>query len=341
MPAGVVAIILLVNGLQIGLPQPAFVQDGSAWVPARAVLAAAGYEVQWQQEGNCVLLSGAEPPATIHLQRAELVIGDRSERFSPPPRRVQGTLYLPAAFFRLLGFEVQWKSETKTLRLSRRPQEPSAVTIGELKAEPLAYIGQRVRLGCEYAESPGPGQRQFLVQDPEGEIRCVLPASGAGASPGEAIRGAGGVRIDVTGAVRLSKSASIYIDILELNRATGVAALSCGLNTDRATYHRAQPVLVEFAACNQTREALGLGADVIARLSIKHEAGPEVWQQELALPASMEPGETELVSFRWEPGPEVEPGGYVLELESDTELWAHQVCFRIEQGVKREGMPER
>ncbi len=86
---------------------------------------------------------------------------------------------------------------------------------------------------------------------------------------------------------------------------------------------------------------MGLEGEVKARLKIKDEAGREVWQQELRLPASIESGETELVSFRWEPGPEVEPGGYVLQLESDTELWAHQVCFRIEQGVKREGMPER
>ncbi len=341
MPAGAVAIILLVNGLQIGLPQPAFVQDGAAWIPGRAVLAAAGYEVQWQQEGNCVLLAGAEPPATIYLDRSEVVIGDRSERLRPPPRRVKGTLYLPVALFRLLGFEVEWEPEAKALRLSKWEQARGVVTIGELKADPPAYIGRRVRLGCEYVTLPGPGQRECLVQDREEMLRCVLPASGAGPSPGEAIRGAIGGRIDVMGEVRLFKSASMYIDILELHPTSGIAALSCGLNTDRASYPRGQVVLVEFSACNQTREAIGLGADVTAHLSIRDDAGGEVWQQELALPASMEPGETELASFRWEPGADVKPGRYVLGLESDMELWAHQACLRIEGSELRGGVPGR
>ena len=101
-------------------------------------------------------------------------------------------------------------------------------------------------------------------------------------------------------------------------------------------------MLVDFSACNQTRDAIGLGADVRARLTIRNDAGGEVWQQELALPASMEPEETELASFRWEPGADVKPGRYVLGLESDMELWAHQACFRIERSeLREEGVPER
>jgi hypothetical protein len=341
MVAGAVAIVLLVNGLQIGLPQPAFVQDGSAWVPARAVLTAAGYEVRWEQEGNYILLLGADPPATIYLERSEVLIGELSERLTPPPRRVNGTFYLPATFFRLLAFEVQWEPEAKTLRLRKHAQKPRAVTISELIDEPLAYLGQRVQLACEYVELPGPGKRDCLVQDRKQTIRCILPASGPGASPGETIRGAIGVRINVIGRVKLSKFGSIYLDILELHQANGGAALSCVLNTDRARYRRDQTVLVEFAAYNQTRQAIKLGEPVTASLSIKDDSGGEVWRQGLVLPPSIVPGETELLSFRWESETDIKSGGYVLALESDMELWAHQVCFRIDEDVKRKDMPPR
>jgi len=105
LPMGALAVALLLNGVQIVLPAPAFVDQGRTWAPARAVFERLGHKVQWnaavqsmaiQLPGHAVVLQpGAAPILDGHPLRTDLAA-----------RMVGGTIYLPLLSRLQLGLRV-------------------------------------------------------------------------------------------------------------------------------------------------------------------------------------------------------------------------------------------
>ncbi len=354
MLAGAVAVILLLNGLQIGLPQPAFVQDGRAWVPARAVLAAAGYRVQYLADRNCMVVSGHGPTATIYLNSRQVTLGQENRTLDGLPRHINGTLYLPAGFFPLIGMAMQWDAETKSLHLHTQRRAPVNVTIRQLKDEPFRYLGCCVQVLGEYAGPPPAGRSDWRLRGRYQLISCVFgEIEPVAALPQPPLALPCGYRLEVVGKVGMSRDAALYLDILEIQQPPGLAALTCILSTARATYRPGEQVLIEVELSNHTDHPIELGSAVSAQLTIakrsnlQYRAGQassptaQLWEQPLALPDAIQPGDTQVLTYRWAPDKEVEAGDCLLDLYTNTELWAHQWCFTIQDTLSAEGAQQR
>jgi len=340
MPATAAAVILLLNGLQIALPRPAFIQDGRAWVPARAVLQAAGYQVQLAADGTTLDLQRPGQAATVHLHTGRIVVGRDTKTLEPPPRNIQGALYLPAAIFPIIGMKMQWDAEAKALRLNTAQEVPTPVTIRELKDDPFRYLGRTVKLAAECTGTPHrTGSRQvcagrWLVRGKYDAISCELVQGQSASTLPPALPH--GYRLDIVATVRMYKDASLYLDIIELHEATGIGALTITITTDRAVYRQGEPLLVEVELANLTERPLQLAASGTPHLSISNRNNEQFWSQIIWFPATMQAAETQVLAFSWRPPPDIPPGDYVLDLYTNTEQWAHQWCFTI-QGAYRPG----
>jgi len=368
MPAGAVAVILLLNGLQIGLPQPAFVQDGRAWLPARAVLTAAGYGVQYLADRNCMVVSGQGPTATIYLNSRQVTLGQENRTLAAAPRQINGTLHVPAGFFPLIGMALQWDAETKSLHLRTQQRTPVNVTIRQLKADPFRYLGRCVEVLGEYAGAPPAGRSDWRLRGRYELISCMFgEISPVAALPQPPLALPCGYRLEVVGKVCMSKDAALRLDILEIQQPPGLAALTCILSTARATYRPGEQVLIEVELSNHTDHPIELGSSVSAQLTIakrsnlQYRAGIEgyplqrsepgvgrasrptaqLWEEPLVLPDAIQPVDTQVLTYRWVPDKQAEPGDYLLELYTNTELWAHQWCFTIQDTLPAEGAEQR
>ncbi len=341
MPAGAVAVILLLNGLQIGLPQPAFVAQGRAWVPARSVLVAADCRVEYLAERNCLVVSGHGPTATIRLDSGQVSLGEQSRTLDDPPRQLNGTLYLPAGFFKLIGMGMQWDAESKSLRLQTRRRFPVSVTVRQLKDDPFQYLGRCVRVLGEYAGPPPAGQSDWRLRDRYELMPCVFGETGAAAAAPRLPLGLPcGYRVEVVAIVRMSKAATLYLDLLQIQQPAGLAGLSCVVSTARAGYRPGEPVLIEVELSNHTEHGIELPPTAKVYLSLADSDNRQLWQQALAVPEAVAAGATRFLRYRWAPDRQVATGRYLLELHSNTELWAYQWCFRIEEQASGEGAEE-
>ena len=95
------ALVLMINGVQVELPAPAYLIGDYAFVPARAVFEKLGRQVHWDGAAQTLTVS-AEGCAgyVLTVGRSEAVLAggllDRSPLVLPaPPRIIGDLLYVP------------------------------------------------------------------------------------------------------------------------------------------------------------------------------------------------------------------------------------------------------
>lgn len=335
MPAGAVVVVLLLNGLQIALPGPAFLDDGRVWVPVRAVLEAAGFQVSWDADRELLTAEKTGWAARIDMARARVEAAGQTHAMDAPPRRVDGALLVPAGTLRNLLFGVDWESDRRTLRLVTARFGGAGLQIRRLLDRPLEYLGNQVTVAGECggpAESAGrsPDVVAWVLRDAYASITCHSPVVNGeiGWNPRY------GLRVEVSGRLGMAADGAVHIEVTSVKELSGAAGVACELATDRAAYGPDVAVIVELYVSNPTAEVIDLGAARRAGLSVVDTGNRVLWEQWVSLPQALQPGEEVEYAFVWEPPDErgTGPDGArecVLEMQSSADLWAVRRWFRI------------
>ncbi|MHB8996512.1 MAG: copper amine oxidase N-terminal domain-containing protein [Armatimonadota bacterium] len=255
LPLGAIAVAVLLNGAQILLPAPAFVEQGRAWAPARAILQRLGHKVTWEpaQQAMIVQIEGRNVVFVVGTGPA---IDGQALSTELPPRRVAGTVYLPLQALRALGLRVMWDSAAKQVLLTAPLALPTP-TLAAILADPLTWADQEVTLTGEYlgwdAESfcyatrngPPVSSGDWVLHNEDGAIYC-RPGSPTPPRPHTASLAqvtsplpaftpyaALGQRLSVTGVIKLTRQAVPYLQFSQVGRPPGIPGLTCRLVLDR------------------------------------------------------------------------------------------------------------
>ncbi|NPV46308.1 MAG: hypothetical protein HPY69_05095 [Armatimonadetes bacterium] len=268
LPPGAFAVVLLVNGLQVLLPAPAFVMDGRVWAPARPVLERLGFEVRWDAETG--LLSALSPAGT----RSWPVVAADLPPAVPPDGPFVGwrhvsTVYLPLASLRSDQLAVSYDPAARVAEVRLNGVVATDVSLAALLADPVAWVGRRVRLCGEYlgwspyrhsyatVDRNGLPAGCFVLRNDTGAIFCdpggvsspvrASLATTTGEMPPLTPYAPLGRRIAAVGALRMRADGRPIFAVSALETLTGVQGLTCLLHLDRRVYapgERATGVLV-------------------------------------------------------------------------------------------------
>lgn len=335
MPGGAVVVILLLNGLQIALPAPAFLEDSRVWVPARAVLEAAGFIVSWDAQKQLLGVDKSGWSGRIDVARGRVEAAGQMHPIDAAPRHIDGVLFIPAAALRHLLLGVDWQPELRALRLVTARFGGAGLQVRRLLDRPLEYLGNQITIAGECA-GPAPrtsGQQGVIawaLRDAYASVVCHSPVGERAIAWNPRY----GLRVEVTGRLAMAADGTLHVEVADVKELSGAAAIACELATDRAVYAPGAPVVVELYVSNPTAAEIVLGGARRAGLSIVDTANRVLWEQWVSLPQTLLPGEEVEFAFLWQPPsePGVGPDGSrecVLEMLSSAELWAVRRWFRI------------
>jgi hypothetical protein len=276
LPAGAVAVVLLVNYVQIMLPAPAFVQQGRTYAPARVVLQRLGYEVRWDPATRAMVVSGEGVTASFPEGAAPTVQGQLLDE-SLSARRVGDIFYLSLSALRGLGLRVHWEDSAKRAEISALGGRGAAqrVPLGFILADPVAWRGRAVTLTGEYlgwsaypfsfaTREGSPGRLgDWVLRNEDGAIYCSAdlqpPASERPTLAGEAPTPFAltpyqplGRRLTVTGLVRLSPAGTPYLEYQRLAPLAGAEGMLCLVEMDRHSYRPGGTLVVTLRLANTT-----------------------------------------------------------------------------------------
>lgn len=335
MAGGAIVVVLLLNGLQIALPEPAFLEEGRVWVPARAVLEAAGFRVSWDAGGQLLSVDKSGWPGRIDAAHARIEAAGESHPIDAIPRHISGVLFVPAGALRHLLFGVEWEAERRTLRLVTARFGGAGLQIRRLLDRPLEHLGNQVTVagecgGAVEEAAAHAGVLAWALRDAYASIVCHSEVDGDRISWNPRH----GLRVEVSGRLGMAANGRLHIDVGTIRELSGAGAVACELATDRAAYDWGAPVLIELYVANPTATAIDLGSQRRAGLSIVDTGNRVHWEEWVDLPTRLEPGEEVEFAFVWE-APE-EPGTgpegtreFVLEMHSAAGVWAVRRWFRV------------
>jgi len=352
-----IAVILLLNGVQIPLPSPAVLQDGFTWLPVRAVFQELGYEVDWDASAQAVKLS-ATGRAEVRLWLGETKIeeGKRTYHLPAAPRRLKGTIYVPAQLLRLVApAQFKWDNEQKALYVSALPVgEVAQVNITEMLANPPAWVNKLVTITGEYtgwqpdpfslatASGPPVTRSDWTLRAATGCIYCT------GGEPGDSISlqpySDLGRRIEVAGAVQLAKRGFPYLRVQRIKAPAGLKGITCYLTTDRRQYQPGETIVMQMKIANPTEKPVKLQftSGKTYDFAVRDQAGQEVWRWSAgqvftqALQQKMlAPQETYVVEARWTiPTGDTEtalaPGLYKVQGDITSEIASYPHIIHIQ-----------
>lgn len=182
--AGMMAVVLLLNGAQVHLPAPAVLVHGTACVPLRAVCERQGAQVTLEADGGAVVVRA--DGGTVRFPLATPL--------PSPPRAagftLEGVTYVSArALADALGGRCRWNAETRTVALDLpwlggRAQR---VSVDALAADAVAWHGRWVVVDARHAGGEIDWVPQDFSHDPG---RTPLSARG------RPLRATGPVRLD-------------------------------------------------------------------------------------------------------------------------------------------------
>lgn len=204
--AGMMAVVLLLNGVQVNLPAPALLVRGTACVPLRAVCERQGAPVMLEPDGRAVVVY-TDAGAIRFPLAAQLPSPPHSAAFA-----LQGVTYVPArALADALGGRCDWSAGARTVTLSlpwlRSPAQPAGPEA--ISADALAWRGRPVTM---QARHPG-GIIDWLPQDFSHDlVRTPLSARGR--------------PLHITGHVRLDGRAGGVIEPMDLGADLSQPSLS-------------------------------------------------------------------------------------------------------------------
>lgn len=182
------ALVLLLNGVQVNLPSPALRIEGTASVPLRAVCERLGLAVQVEAGGRVVALTGPD----IRVRVAATTPAAPGTQLQGV--RVKGTIYAPARpLAQALGGTCAWDPASLTIDLRISWKGPaSATTLSQITADSVGWRGRSVRVtgmvrrGWGSSGDPSwalPDDAALVLGDASGAVR-VARAAGPGAPSG-------------------------------------------------------------------------------------------------------------------------------------------------------------
>jgi hypothetical protein len=268
------ALVLMLNGVQVDLPTPAYLVGENAFVPARAVFEKLGYPVAWNpaQGGELSISKGS---AHFTLVLGSNVLGMPGPMAVPLPaasRMIGNVFYVPVRAVSLItGAATAWDAAhlTVSLNTTNPPMpvrgEPVSTNLGQILSDPPAWAGRLVLVRGEYtgwqADPYGPATSQgppvtrsdWALADATGSIYCS--ASGPAGIPFSPL-GDLGRRVDVTGVVALSDKGCPYLQVTGLAPLTGLEGLTRFVTTDRRAYQPGDTVHIGMLVANPGEESL-------------------------------------------------------------------------------------
>lgn len=270
-----VAVVVLLNGVQINMPAPALLLDGRAWVPLRAMAERLGYRVEVSGGGVVVEGKGLRMmPAETH--------------------RIGALTYVPARWFEKLGAKVVYNAVARTVSLtaalsgeveSGQEAVPEAPLIARIIKDPAAWadrtltirgecLGWRARsLFPALAFGPPRTRSDWVLRGDGGALYCT------GRMPPE-MNSKIGQRLDVHGTVRLAGDGWPYLEVVALNRVPGREGLCCCITTDAVTYDPTQAIAMRLLVRNDGDDSLKLqfGSGKTYDFFLRDGAGRVLWR---------------------------------------------------------------
>lgn len=361
-----VAIVFLLNGMQVDLPDPALLIGENSYVPARAVFETLGWQVTWEaarrqmrvagQAGAVYLLTLDDP--TLTLERGACTTGPGSgQRTLPaPPRLIGDLVYVPVAAVALVtGARAEWDGPTLTVNLiTTATGEPRTAEIGALIADPPAWTGKLVRLRGEYtgwqtdpfgpAVSHGPPvtRSDWTLRDASGSLYCTRASGVQEFSVRLRPLADLGRRLEVVGIVALADEGWPYLRVTEVSPLSGLAGITCYLTTDRHSYAPGATMRMQMLVRNPTAEAVVLQFPTSQQydFTVRDADGKAVWiwsQNKLFAQVltqkALPPGEEYTISTEWTVPNELAPALYRVSGTVNREV---QSYVKTVQVVKEE-----
>lgn len=364
LPLGAFAVALLLNGAQILLPAPAFVDHGRTWAPARAVFERLGDRVRWEPAQQAMIVHRDGHTAAFPLGVAPLLDGQPLP-VDASARRVQGTVYVPLVALRALGLRVQWQPDGKRVLL-QAPVAGRTATLAAILADPLAWDGQEVTLSGEYcgwdadpfyfATRLGPpvNSGDFVLHNADGSLYCS-PAHAAAAAavpaapslarltptlPPLTPYAALGQRFAVTGTVKLTDKSVPYLLFSHLARPEGLAGVTCRLTLQKQQYRPCEAVRYDLLLANPQATRVVLGEQSEWLVSIAAPGG-NIYVIKQSFPwqtkerGALAAGEQMTLQGVWRVPADAEAGTHALTARLSDDIGTYRGCFTVQP--QREG----
>ncbi|MFO7172426.1 MAG: N-acetylmuramoyl-L-alanine amidase family protein [Bacillota bacterium] len=167
---------LEVEGKEVAVDPPPFIDAGRTLVPIRFAAEALGAQVGWHPEQQQVVVGFPGRQVVLTIGRNQARVGDAEVTLDVPPRIVAGRTFVPVRFVAEgLGATVEWDADTYTVRLWRQPSQVRRVTLN--RAVGAAEI--RVELSAPLLSH----RLETRPDDPTGLVLSLYPAVPATALP--------------------------------------------------------------------------------------------------------------------------------------------------------------
>lgn len=349
LPPGAFAVVLLLNGAQIMLPAPAFVDQGRVWAPAREVLQRLGLTVRWQ----------SEPRAMVALRGdATLIFPEKPPPWPVPSnpaeaqyaRRVGDLLYIPLLALRSVGTRIGWEPVARQVTLQQ--SDPGAVKLAAILNDPGAWAGRRVTVTGEYlgwdscpfsyatAAGPPVAIGDWVLADGDGAIYCsaatapVTP-SAAGLAP---VRHSPpqltpylslGRRLSVTGVVELAPSGVPYLLHEEVQLLRGKDGRTCYLALHQQELRPGDMLGWAVSIQNPGPEGFTLPENPHLLLSIALPGNVMVLRQGLGSRGLITAGDQMVVTGQWRVPDDTAAGTYAISVRLNDVLQSHVRHFQV------------
>jgi len=366
LPVGALAVAVLLNGVQIVLPAPAFVAQGRTWAPARAIFQRLGHKVQWDPAFLAMTIQLPGQPAVFQIGSPP-TRGGQPMRTDLAARRVEGTVYVPLLALRELGLRVHWDTAARQVILAAQRGSGRA-NLAAILGDPPAWDGEEVTLTGEYLgwtpdrfsfttkQGPPVSSGDWVLHNEDGSIYCspgaakAAPVAAASLSPVTSPLpaltpyAALGQRFAVTGTVRLTHQAIPYLEFTRLSRPVGLAGLTCRLVLSRQQYEPGQTLSYSLLIANPHPIRVALGGPWEALVSIvAPEGNMFVFKQSLPVKtnesAGLLAGEEISVPGTWVLPPEAASGDYWIVARLSDDVGTYRQCFTVQtqdaEGLRR------
>lgn len=357
LPVGAFAVALLLNGAQILLPAPAFVEHGRTWAPARVVFERLGDKVRWDASQQAMLIQHGEQVAAFPLD-ATSTVNQEPLTVDATARRVAATVYVPLVALRALGLKVQWEPEGKRVLLTAPVSGPMP-SLAAILADPLAWNEQEVTLVGEYSgwdadafcfatrSGPPVGSGDWVLHNADGSLYCS-PAPPASANPAPPSLSrltsalppltpytALGQRFAVTGVVKLTPKAIPYLQFTRVSRPDGLAGVTCRLTLNRQQCDLGESVGYTIVLANPQPTRVVLGEQSEWLISVAAPQGNMFVAKESFAPQTREPGALaagEDVTLRgtWRLPADAQEGVYSITARLSDDVGTYRRCFAVQ-----------
>lgn len=338
-----VAIVFLLNGIQVDLPAPALLIGDNSYVPARAVFQRLGWEVGWNGErqqmrvgvkGQATYVFTVGNPTVIPESGACVTAPRGVEKtLAAPPQIISGLVYVPVSAVALVtGAQAEWDGTTMTVNLvTRAAGEPRTTDIVDIVADPPAWVGRVVRVRGEYtgwqadpfdpvvSQGPPVTRSDWTLRGDGGSLYCTRAPGAQQFSVSLSPLGDLGRRLEVVGTVALASEGRPYLQVTAISPLSGLPGITCYLTTDRHAYAPGDTVRMQMLVRNPTAEAIVLRFPTSQQydFTVRDADGKPVWIwsqnklfAQMLTQKALPPGEEYTVSTEWAIPGDLAPGRY-------------------------------